>query len=273
MTSRISHVSELPDWFNLDNYGDAAKLDAAGWYEQLSLRRDLRSFLQRDTSIDHYLIQIRSKPIVDLESDPPFCYHGRAEVLDAKSRTPKFALGIHVVTALDLIERRRLLDESRRVELDAWYDSLESEKMTIGELKAIHKDWFDEPASSSYVIGSVPKSEAIDVNLSLPDALLIKGFKQFLTMCREEPNRAQKGKRYRAPNFDQLHKFSVLPYIDLTLWGLQKNVVIPNRVIADAIFAKGEGGEEVVRKTTRKLADKWMRHLDIVLAEVANIET
>ena len=38
MTSRIKHVSELPEWFHLDKYKKAIKLDAAGWHAQLALR-------------------------------------------------------------------------------------------------------------------------------------------------------------------------------------------------------------------------------------------
>jgi hypothetical protein len=40
-------------------------------------------------------------------------------------------------------------------------------------------------------------------------------------------------------------------------------VKIPNRVFADAIFPLGEGGEEVVRKTTRPLAMRVMGKLNV----------
>ena len=110
----------------------------------------------------------------------------------------------------------------------------------------------------------------IIVNLNIPDRLLIKEFKRFLKSRQEGGNGTPKKKRYRAPNFDELHKFGVLPYVDLQLWCLQENSEITNRVFANAIFPPGKGGEEVVRKTTKKLANHWMQHLDIVLAEAAN---
>ena len=49
-------------------------------------------------------------------------------------------------------------------------------------------------------------------------------------------------------------KFGILPYLDLNAWAEIEGVKIPNRVMADAIFPVGEGGEEVVRKTTQKIA-------------------
>lgn len=39
MTKKIKHIRDLPEWFSLDKYSDAVNLDAAGWYEQLSLRQ------------------------------------------------------------------------------------------------------------------------------------------------------------------------------------------------------------------------------------------
>ena len=38
MAKKIKHVSELPEWFKLEKYTFTNNLDAAGWYEQLSMR-------------------------------------------------------------------------------------------------------------------------------------------------------------------------------------------------------------------------------------------
>lgn len=56
------------------------------------------------------------------------------------------------------------------------------------------------------------------------------------------------------PDFVGWAKFGILPYLDLNAWAEIEGVKIPNRVMADAIFPVGEGGEEVVRKTTQKIA-------------------
>ena len=44
MPKRIKNVSELPNWFQLKKYDKAKALDTTGWYEQLSVRPDFRTF-------------------------------------------------------------------------------------------------------------------------------------------------------------------------------------------------------------------------------------
>ena len=63
-------------------------------------------------------------------------------------------------------------------------------------------------------------------------------------------------------------KFGLLPYLDLHIWKKETGIKIPNRVTADAIFLPGEGGEEVVRKTTHKIAQEVMsnRYLNMLAA-------
>ena len=39
MTSRAFKAPELPSWFALSKYQGASNLEAAGWYEQLGVRR------------------------------------------------------------------------------------------------------------------------------------------------------------------------------------------------------------------------------------------
>jgi Family of unknown function (DUF6387) len=58
-----------------------------------------------------------------------------------------------------------------------------------------------------------------------------------------------------------------LPYADLLIWAKENKVKIPNRVFADAIFPQGEGGEEVVRKTTRPLAKRVLGSLNMEILE------
>ena len=66
-------------------------------------------------------------------------------------------------------------------------------------------------------------------------------------------------------------RFGVLPYLDLKFWELETGNKIPLRVIADAIYPIGEGGEETVRKTTVPLANSLIQNnnLRILIAQVA----
>jgi len=93
------------------------------------------------------------------------------------------------------------------------------------------------------------------VNLDLPDALLFKIFKQWVTFARMIFDSSTYFKRYKKPDFESWYKFGVLPWLDLIIWSKEVRVSIPNRVMALAIFQFGDGGEETIRKTTKPMAN------------------
>ena len=75
----------------------------------------------------------------------------------------------------------------------------------------------------------------------------------------EKPPVPEDSAQFRTPDYREWARVGILQYLDLKAWEKQAEVTIPNRVMADAIFPHGEGGEEVVRKTTAKLADEVLR--------------
>lgn len=103
----------------------------------------------------------------------------------------------------------------------------------------------------------------ISVNLTLPNELLVEQFKVFLQSLRAKTE-VKDIKKFRRPDFQGWVRFGVLPFLDLMIWAFETKTKIPNRVMADAIFPTGEGGEEVVRKTTKPLVAE--------LLDVKNIE-
>jgi hypothetical protein len=100
------------------------------------------------------------------------------------------------------------------------------------------------------------------VNLDLPENILID---QFMALLKKSKGKVKKVEKLE---FGKWIKFGVLPYLDLKIWELESGKTIINRVMADAIFPLGEGGEEAVRKTTAKLADELLEyeHLDKLAA-------
>ena len=129
--------------------------------------------------------------------------------------------------------------------------SLPSERNV--DVNALSK-WIDGPA---HILSHMRPILTIDPDL--PDEMLIKDFKNVLTRMRDPEGECHyPAKIFRRPDFAGWVSFGALPYIDLCTWAKIENVQIPNRVMADAIFEPGEGGEEVVRKTTEKLASDLM---------------
>lgn len=274
MAKRIRRVSDLPGWFQLEKYIDTAKLDAAGWYEQLSVRSEcfgmLELFIPDNLQAEspyklseYFLLAlegIRETPIVDVKSNIIFkIYFSRGSLSDFKdgSKHAHYSLGVHSLTCRELNIMENLMTSGRRKYLRRWNEQFEhtSDDTINKEFTYVYKSWMDAPIYKSH-IPFHKKSVPIMVDLKLPDTLLLSAFKQWLTNIREERQTTTTMNRYRKPDFDSWIKFSILPWLDLTIWQKEVSVTIPNRVMADAIFTLGEGGEEVVRKTTKPLALK-----------------
>ena len=89
----------------------------------------------------------------------------------------------------------------------------------------------------------------------MPDKILIQQFEDYLKHVRQKYPFVKEGNKYKYPEYQKWVDYSVLPYLDLKLWAEEEGCSIPYRVMADAIFPDGDKGEEMVRKTTKKIAD------------------
>ncbi|MDO9366113.1 MAG: DUF6387 family protein [Methylotenera sp.] len=279
----IKHIKELPSWFKLGKYDVAKILDATGWYEQLSARRNLKLYVDRDihdgspSSLQtlEVLEALRATPIIDVKSNllvNVLLAGGSLEEL--KSGSPRYSLGVHMTTVREHYLAEGNIEDEKRTYARNFFAQIFSGdlfKEPYVPLKYTCKDWIDEP------IDFIKSNQSLDINLtvdiSLPDSVLIEQFKLFLREMRSPLKQAgiSIDNKLR-PDFDGWAKFGVLPYLDLSLWAEVEGLKIPNRVMADAIFPRGEGGEEVVRKTTQKLAYETLTesHLNKLAALAAH---
>jgi hypothetical protein len=110
--------------------------------------------------------------------------------------------------------------------------------------------------------------EALWIDLSYPDNVLIENFEHMLKMRRSKlDSTINNTSFYNKTDFDNWYRFGVLPYIDLIMWARDENVKIPYRVLADAIFPSGERGEETIRKTTKPLVESLLNESSLIQLE------
>jgi hypothetical protein len=284
MVKRIKHVSALPDWYSLDKYKNADSLDAAGWYEQLSVRADIfylseaqREQLgrregpaRRSKGLIKALNLIRATPIIDLTSDDLLrAIFGGGSLQELKSRDPIYTLGVRATTVRSLYMTELNIEKGKRSYARNFFGQFDDHGW-LKPFKYRGMEWMDRPVDE--IVDSSGLYINTQVNLRLPDKVLIAQFKQFLKDKRSPLQRLgilveNKQKSY----FAAWQRFGVLPYLDLRIWEEETAVKLSNRVIADAIFAAGDGGEEVVRKTTAKLAKSLLakEHLETLASFAA----
>jgi len=80
-------------------------------------------------------------------------------------------------------------------------------------------------------------------------------FNKWLSDIRADLHTEMKSKSFKQSDFNSWALYGVLPYLDLKIWERETNASIPNRVMADAIYLRGVGGEETVRKTTSTMVE------------------
>ena len=277
---RVRRASDLPEWFRLDNYARAGTLDAAGWYEQLFVRRHLLSMIDYDqrhpshadgtklhASTLRRLQRVRAMPIVDITNDDVI--YDRT-LYELKARVPSYSLGVRLATVSDHYLTEGKIEPEKRTYARNYFAQTFSDVPSTLPLKYKRPDWIDEPID--WIANDTGYGVSVRVNLVLPDKVLAEQFKRLLNELRRPWQRAGiEIENRQKPNFAGWQRFGVLPYLDLRIWEMETGVKIPKRVMADAIFPPGEGGEEVVRKTTTKLAEELVtrKHLESLAAIAA----
>lgn len=287
MTSRIKHISELPQWFRLDKYKLAKKLNAAGWYEQFAIRAQFFEWLHtpvvdihqqevlKETLAEAFAV-IRETPIFDIKGDgrgklSAFFYFPDAENI---CKQHHYTPAVHPMTLEEFDLIRRGIDPKRLEYITQWANQFESGDWPPTK----YEPWIKQPINHSATEEAKDENgfgfreiNSIVVDLNFPDKILIENFKQYLDNRRAESKTEHLSKPHRQQDFYDWVRFGVLPYLDLKLWELETKTKIPLRVITDAIYPLGEGGEETVRKTTAPLAHSLIHNnqLRILVAQVA----
>ncbi|MEQ1525990.1 MAG: DUF6387 family protein [Gallionella sp.] len=266
--NEVRRLSDLPKWFDLSKYKNASTLDHAGWYKNLCARKNalkllnstsFKQMLQKDSQNENMkgimsgLKSIRNTPVF---SDSSF--KGKSPWLFHAPIYTEF--GVQQMTVYDLYFAGSRIEEAKqkyaRIVIAAAGDGEDYYNALLWTEQ--EKEWKTNP------MDDVLSASLIKVNLKLPENMLVEQFRAYLKKLNG------KAKKVEKLEFDKWIKFGVLPYLDLKIWELESGETIINRVMADAIFPSGEGGEDAVRKTTAKLAKELLtnEHLD-KFAEIA----
>ena len=251
---------ELPKWFNLKKYSDANKLDTSGWYEQLHCRMMLIQLLRiiPNHSSPHWIKQaneaitlVRENPIIDITSSAllrAYFYTTPDQPLAAlKENRPIDCLGIYVTqpTIGSICSMASTVTKEKREHAIKHFQECAS-NTTGGFYQQKHpsQSWFNEP-----LMADTTDNPTIQIDLNLTDEVLINIFPNLLKQLRKKSNTRQSGLSRRAVSTDELIKLAVLPYLDLEAWGAETKTIIPDRIMADAIFPQGTRSEDDVRTT------------------------
>lgn len=268
--TKIKNISELPEWFNLEKYTEAKNLDAAGWFIQLSARKDLYEFYEDFekkcqseseffsggetllAALQLHLDQMRSKPI---ETDTYDNFYARCRTYGFKED-----LTIKPVRPLSF------QDLAAQCLWDASTDTGETSQANGWALLKC-------PETSEYPIEPVPVGIFGDnmlaalVDLNASDSVLKNAFSLWLKEARQSEATA-------LPKQSRLYKswanYGLLPFLDLRIWSMEKRAHIPGHIMSRAVSGPSfDRGVENLRKTLVPIAISLMRDLSELQALAA----
>lgn len=253
MPNRIKSRSQLPSWFNLEKYQEAATLDGLGWFWQLNVRSSSYMSIVLDDLPSpssetncNFLSTVEGSISQQLEMDLLFQTR-LTPIIDTKAEafiTKYTKILLHEPNGLDYASLRDIdnfLSMHRGEEKASILRYLS--RSINGVPDSHHELDFNTPMQTS-------ATALVKVDLSLPESVLLDSFRHMVRQAQQESTPDP-----RTPDFSEWIRLGLLPYLDLFLWQTQCNVTIPNRVYADVIFTGDSEGEETVRKTTSKLAN------------------
>lgn len=292
----IRNVCELPSWFDRNNYAAATELDAAGWYVQLKLRQDALCYLDFDESRVYpntpFAIEAMRKDyahgfrcVTDLlrlsPIAPPTAIS--TQPLFEGFFGPTYSAAVRTMTVGDLRVAERKLSVGRKQYSINWIDGIDDAFLGRKRVVFGRKNWINRPLHESSKcdlpadLNEIREQRSpwgdtpVVVNLSMPDAMLIEQFRDWLDEIRKTMSSQAGKRRYQRPDFESWIRFGVLPFLDLTIWAKENGLSIPNRVMADAIFEPWMGDSEAVRKTAAPLAMSLLKGSDIGRASTLEI--
>lgn len=269
MTKRISHVSNLPEWFDLAKYEIAGSLDAIGWYEQLIIRRELIRVLFRGTRIESIFpgypaiskheakkltTLIHIVPILNISvEDIQNIFSKHSALYELKTHNPQYSFGVRQTTVYEHYATERFIEKEKRNYARNFFSQLYEED-NKSEIQFKNEDWIDEPIDA--IVEDFRYDINIRVNTLLPDKILIEQFERLLSNVRVAQMHSElKGDNVRKPDFSKWILYGVLPYLDLKIWKLETGKKLTKQEIAYAISPYGDRGEDLFRKTTEETAE------------------
>ncbi|WP_367256491.1 DUF6387 family protein [Pseudomonas sp. stari2] len=264
LSNAVRSVSDLPGWFDLKKYEFTAELDSAGWYEQLFAREQLFLLMSFRRGADGRQINetVAFEVASEIWSKTNISF-GESNVLSsvcgfdgAMSRVRSdYSRPVHSLTYRQYLQQGDRIKVVAKEKADNWWRNVSRDDLSLGSvdlnLARQVMGFVDLPLYMSQEKSSLHTMANVD--LTMPDTVLLEAFKTWLVKAKSDFYLSS-GKQYRKPDLSAWRRLGVLPYIDLISWAELSGKSIPNRVMANAIFPTGEGGEETIRKTTAPLA-------------------
>lgn len=289
MTPRVKSLKDLPSWFKRESYADADRLSRRDWVAQFAVRSELLR-MASSKDLAELLKPLRAAPLAWLnEQGPLHMLLLTSGYRDSVVLGPKYSR-TRLMTGLDRLVIACQVGTERLGQVERWRKEFhraplapESKLLATAHIRLLADQVAQPPGSCQSAslrshsglepLPKVPPRTEVEAVMeacapdtdwpmahalfdpTLPDWLLCEQFKKLVIEARAtvSPARADHSASRRPVPYNWI-RFSVLPLLDLQLWQSETGGQIPRRVLADAIFEPGEGGEDMLRDSSEPWA-------------------
>ena len=232
--AKFTSIEELPQWFNLKNYSSVSQFGAVEWFRQLTQRnflinalkisKDETDILHKEYGAAFYreIENMRGIAVEDTDIPNFFGPHGYAQFLADEQR------GVIPLTFRHLEEHANYTD---RYGPKKWFAAMS--KITS---QTVHtSETVDPPLFLNNFLRTDETFAALRVDMRLPKAKLRAAFEDWLSKKNAPTEQSPEEILYYKPNFKDLTRYGLLPYLDLLIWQMETGASISNPVMALAV--------------------------------------
>jgi hypothetical protein len=237
----VKHIVDIPDWFDLNNYRATETFSASEWATQLGIRRQIQWSLGRNNKsyIDEILSQfdaIKANPTTYRR--PRKLPNVDGDIQHASTIVGPMTCGLARAIGSDITTTLGLDD---------------GDSLGVVDRHSVSRFYKDNEFEIDHFTPIV-----IDLNCS--DVDIKNAFCSYLKELRAFTGNENKKTHVTKSDVDKLHRYKILPYIDLLIWSSIEKRRIYAHVLIDTLFSDSESiqarGAPFIAETVRPFYDK-----------------
>lgn len=236
---RINKKSDLPEWFDINNYNTFHSMKDDELFYQLSARWDLYIFCDgRD------LGQIKNGVFVDAKMISEAVMNWDISGYDRFGVLPKTG-GVKTLSIFDGLDINLKLN-----------DHLKEKKKSDSRLMDF---FYNTKSINSFANDEYEKNLYLKIDLDWPDGLLLQDLKNLIPKWREILNiqpRIDGGIYGWDITKKKLIDYSIFPLIDLFIWEKKMGYKITNGVLAVSVYPEGDYDSTNIVQTIKPNIEK-----------------
>lgn len=239
MTESVKSISNLPDWFYLNNYLNQSYSNKELWVQLYCRWLVLDNISQHGKAIDEYQIyweEIQSKGQVISNNYKEITKYKNLNDMKGGSNVQPLCL------------------------MDVWVMGTEARKVLAIEEntdKTMMKIQRPEDRWKSYDLACGHKDTmSLIINLGGSDTQILKELEALLPFYRQKLSVENPDFGFIQSDIKRVINYRILPLLDLHIWEKTDNKKITNRVLSTVLFPDGTKGDDDIRKTIRPFMKK-----------------